>query len=364
MSVSGNIKVLIVDDSAMTRRVLASGLSSDPEITVVGTASGAEAAWRMMQEEKPDVVTLDIEMPGMDGLTFLKTYLPRLPIPTVIISSMTRAGTQVSLRAMEAGAVDIITKPTLGLGDGLPAIMKGVCARVRAAATARVSKGRPAPRPAPAAVPAPAEPVRPRVQGAPSRQVIAIGASTGGVQALSRILPLFPADSPAIVIVQHMPEGFTAAFAQRLNMLCPMAVREAKDGELLQDGTILIAPGGTRHMALARSGQGLSVRLVEGEPVAYSRPSVNVLFDSVARLAGRDAVAALLTGMGRDGATGMLAIREAGGRTLAQDEATCVVNGMPQAACDLGAVDEILPLDSIPARLLSLLAAPRSAARL
>lgn len=364
MNAQKPIKVLIVDDSAMTRRVLASGLSSDPLITVVGTASGAEAAWRLMQEEKPDVVTLDIEMPGMDGLTFLKSYLPRMPIPTVVISSMTREGTQVSLRAMEAGAVDIITKPTLGVGDGLPGIMSGVCARVRAAALARVEAGRTGMRPVTPAVGLTRPAMRPRLPGAPSRQVIAIGASTGGVQALSRILPLFPADSPAIVIVQHMPEGFTAAFAQRLDMMCPMTVREARDGDLLIDGTILVAPGGARHMSLARSPQGLTVRLVEGEPVAFSRPSVNVLFDSVARLAGRDAVAAILTGMGRDGATGMMAIRRAGGRTIAQEESTCVVNGMPQAATDLGAVEETLPLDAIPARLLALLSAPRNAVRI
>ena len=350
MTARGPIKVLIVDDSAMVRRVLTVGLSADPGIEVVGAVSNAEAAWALMQHEHPDVVTLDIEMPGMDGLTFLKTYLAKIPLPTVIISSLTREGAQITLRAMEAGAVDVIAKPTVGLGDGLPAIMSGVCTRVRAAAGARVmvgsrSAGRVAAKAPPVAV----------HRGPPSSSVIALGASTGGVQALSRILPLFPEDTPGIVIVQHMPEGFTGAFAQRLDALCSMSVREAQDGEPVSTGSILIAPGGTRHMSLQRRGTGFAVALTEGEPVCYSRPSVDVLFESVARVAGGRSVAAVLTGMGRDGANGLLAIRRAGGRTLAQDEATSVVFGMPMAARDIGAAEEVLPLDALPARLLAFL---------
>lgn len=357
MTASAPIKVLIVDDSAMVRRVLTMGLSADPGIEVVGAVSSAEAAWTLMQEKRPDVLTLDIEMPGMDGLTFLKTYLPRLPIPTVVISSLTREGAQITLRAMEAGAVDIITKPTLGLGDGLPAIMSGVCSRVRAAASARVMAGaRRDGSPVLSPRPAPSRPV-------PSGSVIALGASTGGVQALSRILPLFPEDTPGIVIVQHMPEGFTSAFAQRLNTLCRMSVREAQDGDEVRAGTILLAPGGTRHMTLQRRGTGFGVVLSEGEPVCYSRPSVDVLFDSVARAAGPRAVAALLTGMGRDGAQGLLAIRRAGGRTVSQDDATSVVFGMPMAARDIGASEEVLPLDQIPTRLMALLPQPQPKVR-
>lgn len=350
MNDNERIKVLVVDDSAMVRRVLSMGLSADPRIEVVGTASNAEIAWQMMQIQKPDVVTLDIEMPGMDGLTFLRTYLPKMPIPTVIISSLTREGAQITVRAMESGAVDVISKPSLGLGDGLPAIMSDVCERVRAAATARIVIGRKLERPAPPPAPAP--------QGGTSTAVIAIGSSTGGVQALSRILPLFPANSPGIVIVQHMPEGFTGPFANRLDAICPMTVREAQDGDPVEQGQILIAPGGMRHMALDRRGRGYKVNLVEGDPVCFSRPSVDVLFDSVARIAGKQSLGAVLTGMGKDGSAGLLAIRRAGGRTIAQDEATSVVYGMPMAAKEVGAAEEVLPLDSIPARLLKMLPAP------
>lgn len=351
------IKVLIVDDSAMVRRVLTTGLATDPQIKVVGAASSADVAWTMMQDLRPDVVTLDIEMPGTDGLTFLKTYLTQLPIPTVVISSLTREGAQITLRAMEAGAVDIVTKPTLGLGDGLPSIMSGLCARVRAAAKARVIVGGRKPPRRTTAVPPPAP------TGTPSLSVIALGASTGGVQALCRILPLFPADSPGIVIVQHMPEGFTSAFAQRLDTLCAMSVREAQDGDTVRNGLVLLAPGGNRHMSLVRRGTGFAVALTAGEPVCFSRPAVDVLFDSIARMAGPHAGAALLTGMGRDGANGLLAIRNAGGRTLTQDEATSVVYGMPMAANELGASEETLPLDAIPNRLLTLVPIPQAKAR-
>ena len=351
------VKVLIVDDSAMVRRVLSTGLSADPMIEVVGAVSSAEAAWTLMQDLRPDVVTLDIEMPGMDGLTFLKTYLSRIPIPTVVISSLTREGAQITLRAMEAGAVDIVTKPSLGLGDGLPSMMSAICTRVRAAAHARVIVGGRKPPQRATALPPPIP------TGSPSLSVIALGASTGGVQALCRILPLFPADSPGIVIVQHMPEGFTTAFAQRLDSLCAMTVREAQDGDLVRTGLVLLAPGGTRHMSLVRRGVGYAVTLTQGDPVCFSRPSVDVLFDSVARVVGRNAVAALMTGMGRDGANGLLAIRAAGGRTITQDEATSVVYGMPMVARDLGASEEALPLDAIPNRLLTLVPTPQARAR-
>ncbi|MCE6952976.1 chemotaxis response regulator protein-glutamate methylesterase [Cereibacter sphaeroides] len=344
------VRVLIVDDSAMVRKVLSLGLSADPRLEVVGTASHAAAARDCMAELRPDVVTLDLEMPHMDGLTFLRSYMATAPVPTVVISSLTRESGALVMRAMEAGAVDIVSKPSLGVGEGLPAIMSDVCARVWAAAQAR--PGLPG-----GAAPVLHSPV------APEGWVHALGASTGGVQALSRILPLFPPQTPGIVIVQHMPMGFTAPFAQRLDAICQMRVREAVDGDFVLPGLVLIAPGGTRHMELQAAARGYRVRLVPGEPVCYSRPSVDVLFNSVARLAGPLCSAALLTGMGRDGAAGLLAIRRAGGRTFAQDEASSVVYGMPLAARDLGAAEEILTLDDIPGRMAQAAAAASPARR-
>lgn len=347
------VRVLIVDDSAMVRKVLSLGLSADPRIEVMATASNAEAAWEIMQRDRPDVITLDVEMPRIDGLSFLRQFLPHMPIPTVMISSLTKAGGEVTMQAMEAGAVDVISKPSLGLAAGLPAIMTGICTRVRAAAHARVSLARTR---RTIAHPLTATAARP---GSPA--LFAIGSSTGGVQALSTILPEFPADAPGIAIVQHMPEGFTAPFAARLDTLCKMTVREAQDGDLLTPGTVLVAPGGTRHMALERHGRAFRARLIDGDPVCFSRPSVDVLMESVARCAGPQASAAILTGMGRDGAKGLLSIRRAGGRTYAQDEATSVVYGMPMAARDNGAAAEVLPLEEIPARMLQGLAAAHAA---
>lgn len=338
------IRVLIVDDSAMVRKVLSMGLSADPGIEVLGAASNADAAWDMMQQQRPDVVTLDVEMPKVDGLTFLRHFLPRMPIPTVMISSMTRQGAAITMQAMEAGAVDVISKPSLGLAAGLPAIMTDICLRVRAAATARVALGR-----VRRAQPELPQPVMPRRSQA---AIFAIGSSTGGVQALSTILPSFPPNAPGIVIVQHMPEGFTGPFAARLDSLCDLSVREARHGDVLEPGMVLVAPGGTRHMTVARHGRNFRVSLVDGDPVCFSRPSVDVLFESVARVAGAQATGAILTGMGRDGAQGLLSIRRAGGRTFAQDEQTSVVYGMPMAARDNGAAEQVLPLEDIPARML------------
>ena len=353
MTIFRPVRVLIVDDSAMVRKVLSLGFAADPRIEVMGTASSAEAAWEIMQRDRPDVITLDVEMPRVDGLSFLRRFLPEMPIPTVMISSLTQAGAQVTMQAMEAGAVDVISKPSLGLASGLPAIMTGICTRVRAA-HARVSLGRT--RRTTAHPILTASTARP---GIPS--IIAIGSSTGGVQALSTILPEFPPETPGIAIVQHMPEGFTGPFASRLDSLCRMKVREAKDGDVLTTGLVLVAPGGTRHMTVERHGRAFQVRLVEGDPVCFSRPSVDVLMESVARVAGPQACAAILTGMGRDGAKGLLAIRRAGGQTYAQDEATSVVYGMPMAARDNGAAAEVLPLEEIPARMLQGLAAIHAA---
>lgn len=362
------VRVLIVDDSAMVRKVLSMGLSADPGIEVIAAASSAEAAWDIMRKDRPDVITLDVEMPRIDGLTFLRHYLPLMPIPTVMISTLTSAGAEVSVQAMQAGAVDVISKPSLGLASGLPAIMSDICTRVRAAATARIGRGQapaataapglsPAPRPArPApATPRSADPVPPPGFTAPRNAptLMAIGSSTGGVQALSAILPAFPANSPGIVIVQHMPEGFTGPFATRLNSLCCLDVREAQEGDILHPGAALVAPGGTRHMTVESHGRDTyRIRLVQGDPVCFSRPSVDVLFESVARAAGQNAIGAVLTGMGRDGARGLLTIRSIGGTTIAQDEATSVVYGMPMAARDIGAAQHVLPLTAIPARMM------------
>ena len=337
------VRVLIVDDSAMIRKVLSLGLAADPMIDVVGTASGAEQALEMIAALKPDVMTLDIEMPRMDGVTFLRQLMPVMPLPTVIISSATQQGAAVTLQALEAGAVDVIAKPTLGIGTGLTTIMPEVCARVRAAATARPARMA-------AHVRHPAGTAAAQKSDA---RLIAIGASTGGVQALARVLQDMPHDAPGIVIVQHMPAGFTRAFADRLDAATRIRVREAQDGDTVQPGVALVAPGGDRHMVLTGTAPHWRVGLVEGDPVCFSRPSVDRLFQSVARHAGKRACAALLTGMGKDGAAGLLAIQQAGGCTIAQDEVTSVVWGMPAAAVELNAARMVLPLDSIATALLS-----------
>ena len=340
------IRVMIVDDSAMIRKVLTIGLSADPKVRVVGTASNAATALEMVGTLRPDVITLDIEMPGMDGVGFLRELMPRNPVPTVVISGVTRQGAAITMQALEAGAVDIIPKPSLGVGEGLPIIMAEVCRRVVAAAGARPVIGHSAEIRARAA----AATAR---SGAAYTRLLAIGASTGGVQALGQLLPRMPKDAPGILIVQHMPEGFTAAFATRLNAASEITVREARDGDAVEPGVALIAPGGKRHMILTGSAPNWRVALTEGEPVCFSRPSVDVLFESVAVRAGMHATAALLTGMGRDGASGLSQIRATGGHTVAQDEASSVVWGMPQAAIELGAAADVLPLDQIADALLN-----------
>jgi two-component system chemotaxis response regulator CheB len=354
MTDATRVKVLIVDDSAMMRNVLQMGLSQDPQIEIIGSASNGEQAWEFVQHARPDVITLDLNMPKEDGMSFLRRLIPAMPIPVVVISSLTQDGTEATVAAMEAGAVDVISKPIIG-PLSKPNMMAEVCYRIRSAATASPTLGR--------SLRAHNCTLRPRdlPQAFRSQAVIAIGASTGGVQALTRILPLFPAQSPSILLVQHMPEGFTGAFAKRLDSMTQMRVVEAQDGDAVQAGTILIAPGGARHMKLIGHGKGYRITLVEGEPVSYSRPSVDVLFHSVAKEAGRHAVAALLTGMGRDGAEGMLAMRKAGAQTYAQNEETCVVFGMPQAALHMNAASACLPLDDIPDRLLRAVSAPTAA---
>lgn len=348
MSALPETTVLIVDDSAMFRRVLAMGLDAVPGVRVIGSAAGAEEARAMLAVRRPDVIALDIEMPGEDGLTFLKDQMARDPIPTVVISALTARGARITIAALEAGAVDVVAKPATG-GSGRALPRDGfveIGERLRAAAGARL-RIRPSHK----------DTGRPALSGraaVPCRDwVIALGASTGGVQALTTLLPMLPAETPPVVIVQHMPEGFTAAFARRLDALCAMQVREAADGDRLAAGIVLIAPGGERHMQIEQDAGGLRARLVDGPPVCFSRPSVDVMFASLAQAQGARISAAVLTGMGSDGAEGLCRIRAVGGRTFAQDEASSQIYGMPARARERGGAEDIVPLDQMAGRLLA-----------
>lgn len=345
MTEAKKIRVLIVDDSALVRRTLSEVLSSDPEIEVFGTAADPFVAAELIREQIPDVITLDIEMPRMDGLTFLQKIMAQHPIPVVICSSLAEEGTQSTLRALEYGAVDIITKPRLGSKQFLEESRLLICQVVKAAAAARV-------KPRTQRMPEPklnADSVIAKSTGAmveTTEKVVAVGASTGGTEALKVLLEALPADSPGIVIVQHMPELFTRAFANRLDSLCQISVKEAEANDTVIRGRALIAPG-NHHMLLKRSGARYYVDIKEGPLVCRHRPSVDVLFRSAARYAGQNAVGVIMTGMGDDGANGMLEMKQAGAVTIAQDEATCVVFGMPNEAIKRNAVDRVLPLQSI-----------------
>lgn len=350
---SQKTRVLVCDDSALTRQVLTKLLSEDPEIEVVGAASDPEKAWQMIQQLAPDVMTLDVEMPKMDGVTFLEKLMAHRPMPVVMVSSLTERGADVTLRALEAGAVDFVSKPALDVAAGTATLGREIRDKVKAAATARIRGRRTAKPSAP----------RPRATGlgfSATHKVIAIGASTGGTEALMEVLTEMPADSPGIVIVQHMPAGFTASFAERLNAACAINVREARNGDRVQQGRALLAPG-EQHMKLERSGATMSVSLHSTPPVNRFRPAVDVLFHSVAKQMGGNAVGVILTGMGRDGANGLVAMRNAGAHTIAQDEATCVVYGMPRAAFEAGGAERVLPLGKIARGILHALPSSRSA---
>ena len=336
-------RVLIVDDSALVRQMLSQMLASDPAITVVGVAPDPLIAREMIKSLNPDVVTLDIEMPRMDGLAFLEKIMTLRPMPVVMISSLTQKGADTALRALAIGAVDYVAKPTIGLVDGFQSLRDEIVAKVKAAAKAQV-------RPLTGKTPAAATPLAGGGYSS-SERLIAIGASTGGVEALQTLLTAFPADTPAILITQHMPPLFTASFAQRLDQFCAVTVTQAKDGERVLPGHVYIAPGGF-HLELARSGANYVCRLHDQAPVSGHRPSVDVLFRSVARAAGANAVGIILTGMGKDGAAGLLEMRRAGASTIGQDEATCVVYGMPKAAHDCGATEIELPIEKIPEHVL------------
>ncbi|WP_375192244.1 chemotaxis response regulator protein-glutamate methylesterase [Marinobacter sp.] len=336
------VSVFIVDDSAVVRQVLGQLLMSDPGIRVAGAAPDPIFALQKMQKDWPDVIILDVEMPRMDGITFLRKLMKERPTPVVICSTLTEKGADTTLQALSAGAVDIITKPKLGLRDFLQAGGPHMVQVLKAAARAKLAA---VPRARPVASPEPRA-AAPVAMARTTDQVVALGTSTGGTQALEAVLTRLPADCPGIVVVQHMPEKFTAAFAQRLNQLCRCEVREAVDGDRVIPGLVLIAPGG-RHMQLRRSGAQYRVGVADGPPVNRHKPSVDVLFRSVANTAGRNALGIIMTGMGDDGAQGLLAMRHAGAHTIAQDQQTSVVFGMPREAIELGAAAEVLPLSDM-----------------
>jgi two-component system chemotaxis response regulator CheB len=343
------IRVLIVDDSASVRQTLAAVLASDPEITVLGIASDPFIAAARIRDEIPDVITLDVEMPRMDGITFLRKLMAQHPIPVVMCSSLVEAGSETLMQALEAGAVDIILKPRIDVTDQLSEARDHICEVVKGAAQAQVGRRRDR---GAAIAQIPAKKLTadamlpPAAGGAMARTtetVVCIGASTGGTESLREVLEVMPADAPGIVVVQHMPEKFTAAFAQRLHSLCEMEVKEAADGDVVLRGRVLIAPGNL-HTMIQRSGARYHVSVKEGPLVSRHRPSVDVLFRSAARSVGSNAVGVIMTGMGDDGARGLVEMKNAGAFTLAQDEATSIVFGMPKEAIARGGVDRIVPL--------------------
>lgn len=338
------IRVLCVDDSALVRSLMMEIINSHPDMEVVATAPDPLVARELIKQHNPDVLTLDVEMPRMDGLDFLDRLMRLRPMPVVMVSSLTERGSEVTLRALELGAVDFVTKPKLGLRDGLVEYSDLIADKIRAAALSR-------PRQAVRGVER-----RPMLTARPfstTEKLVMIGASTGGTEAIRQVLEPLPPNSPAIMITQHMPAGFTKSFVQRLDSLCAVNVHEAQDGQRVMPGNVYLAPGGVAHMKLARSGANYIVQLDPSEPVNRHRPSVDVLFHSAAEVAGRNAIGVLLTGMGKDGAQGMLAMKQAGAVTLAQDEASCVVFGMPREALHIGAADEAVPLSEISERILA-----------
>lgn len=345
------IKVLVVDDSAVVRQVLSSTLEMDPSIEVIGTAADPVFASEKMSKQWPDVIVLDVEMPRMDGITFLKMLMAERPTPVVICSTLTERGAATTMQALAAGAVSIVTKPQSNLRQFLLESADDLIAAIKGAARAnlkRVVVQKPDPRLA-------ADAILPtsNAMARTTDNVVAIGTSTGGTQALEHVLTALPRVCPGMVIVQHMPERFTAAFADRLNSLCQIEVKEASNGDRVIPGRALIAPGG-RHMLVKRNGAQYVVEVVDGPPVSRHRPSVDVLFRSVARAAGSNALGIIMTGMGDDGARGLKEMRESGARTIGQNEASCVVYGMPKEAMKLGAVEKEITLQLIPHAIMEL----------
>ncbi len=341
---SAPARVLVVDDSPTMRGLITAVLSADPEVSVIGQAGDALEAREAIKRLNPDVLTLDIEMPNMNGLDFLEKIMTLRPMPVIMVSTMTHRGAEATLAALEIGAFDCVGKPQ----PGEPRPFGDLAEKVKAAARTQRSFVQPAKT---VVTPPPAV-----ADFRVGRKIVAIGSSTGGVEALIAVLQKFPANCPPTVITQHMPPTFTKSFAERLNRLCAPVVEEATDGARLEIGKVYLAPGGDRHLQVANA-SAPCCRLVERPPVNGHRPSVDVLFDSVAELAGRNAVGAILTGMGRDGAAGLLKMRHAGARTLGQNEKTCVVYGMPRVAYELGAVEQQLPLAAIGEEILKMTAA-------
>ena len=341
------IRVLIVDDSALVRSLLSEIINQEPGMRAVGTAPDPLVAREMIRNLDPDVITLDIEMPRMDGLDFLEKLMRLRPTPVVMISTLTERGSEATLRALELGAVDFIPKPRIGIAGGIREYAAQITEKIRVAAAARPRRTVPTPPTREARVP----------QSAPARigsteKVIVIGASTGGTEAIKDVLVELPFDAPGVLVTQHMPEAFTRSFAARLDSLCRISVKEAENGERVLPGHAYIAPGHS-HLMLKRSGANYVTQLSQSEPVNRHRPSVDVLFRSAAECAAKNATAIILTGMGKDGAAGMLELHRAGAYTYAQDEHSCVVFGMPKEAIALGAADEVLPLHEIPRALLA-----------
>ena len=340
------IRVLCVDDSALVHSLMVEIINSHPDMEVVAVAPDPLVARELIKEVNPDVLTLDVEMPRMDGLAFLERLMRLRPMPVVMVSSLTERNSEVTIRALELGAVDFVTKPRLGLRDGLLEYSDLIADKIRAAAMSKPHRKEAAAKP-----PVRRTPLAHRF--ATTEKLILIGASTGGTEAIRQVLDPMPANSPAILITQHMPTGFTRSFVQRLDSLCAMQVHEAEHGQRVLPGHVYLAPGGVAHMKLARSGANYVVELDPSEPVNRHRPAVDVLFMSAANVAGKNAVGVVLTGMGKDGAQGLLAMKNAGAITFAQDEATSVVFGMPREALAIGAASEALPLNEISEKLLA-----------
>ncbi|MDN3545455.1 MAG: chemotaxis response regulator protein-glutamate methylesterase [Roseateles asaccharophilus] len=346
-------KVVVVDDSALVRSILTEIINRQPDMQCIGAAADPLAAREMIRTLNPDVITLDVEMPKMDGLDFLSRLMRLRPMPVVMVSTLTERGAEVTLKALELGAVDFVAKPKIGVADGIRGLAQDITDKIRIASKAHIRRA-PAPTPAPAAggAPAPAKPVSVASIGRLSTEkIIFIGASTGGTEATKDVLVNLPADCPAVVITQHMPPGFTKSYAARLDGLCKIRVKEAQDGERILPGHGYIAPGGM-HLSVERSGANYIARVQDGEPVNRHKPSVEVLFNSAARVVGPNALGIMLTGMGADGAKAMKGMKDAGSYNFVQDEASCVVFGMPREAIAAGAADEVLPLSQIAPRLI------------